>query len=305
MYRGVIEMKLVRYCKKSIDSEQLGLSTEVGLIQLQPLAQEVGVNVPSSMDEVLQHSEEELGRLRTLLNKVEAENIDLSKFVLSPESIRYLPVVKAPEKIICVGLNYMTHARELGGDIPIDPILFNKFNNSLAAHKQEIPIPTVTQQVDYEAELVVVISKQAHHISTQQASEYILGYTIGNDLSARDLQFKTSQWMIGKSLDYFAPIGPSIATKESIQNPNNLSISLTRNGEIVQESNTKELIFSVEYLVSYISQYMTLNPGDLIFTGTPSGVIAGKKGSDKQWLCATDEITVTIEGIGSLTNCLI
>lgn len=297
-------MKLVRYLKHSINSEQLGLETDKGIIQLQPLAAELGINVPSSMQEIFDRLEEELPRLQVLLDKAKQHAIDLSEYILNPSEIRYLPVVKDPEKIICVGLNYIQHAQEINGDVPTDPVLFNKFNNSLAAHQQEIPIPTVTDKMDYEAELVVVIGKTAHHVSQQDASEYILGYTIGNDLSARDLQFKTNQWLLGKALDYFAPIGPSIVTAEALD-PTNLAISLKRNGEIVQQSNTKELIFSVNFLVSYISQHMTLKPGDLIFTGTPSGVIAGKDEKDQKWLQPNDKLTVTIEGIGSLTNQLI
>lgn len=297
-------MKLVRYLKQSINSEQLGLETDEGIVQLQPLAAELGVNVPSSMQEIIDRSEEELPRLQTLLDKANQHAIDLSEYVLNSSEIRYLPVVKDPEKIICVGLNYIQHAQELNGDVPTDPVLFNKFNNSLAAHQQEIPIPTVTDKMDYEAELVVVIGKPAHHVSQQDAPDYILGYTVGNDLSARDLQFKTNQWLLGKALDYFAPIGPSIVTADTLD-PTNLAISLKRNGEIVQQSNTRELIFSVNFLVSYISQHMTLKPGDLIFTGTPSGVIAGKDEKDQKWLQPNDKLTVTIEGIGSLTNQLI
>lgn len=297
-------MKLVRYCKHTINSEQLGLETNEGVIQLQPLAAELGVNVPSSMKEVLDRSEEEINNLHLLLDTAKKASIDFSNYVLDPKDIRYLPVVEAPEKILCVGLNYIQHAQELNGDVPTDPVLFNKFNNSLAAHHQEIPIPTVTDKMDYEAELVVVIGKTAQHISQQEASDYILGYTIGNDLSARDLQFKTDQWLLGKALDYFAPTGPAIVTSDSLD-PANLTISLKRNGEVVQQSNTKELIFSVDFLVSYISQHMTLKPGDIIFTGTPNGVIAGKDEKEQNWLKPNDELTVTIEGIGSLTNRLI
>lgn len=286
-----------------MDTEQLGIETNEGLLlQLQPLAAELGVNVPSSMEEILEHTDEELKRLDTLLNEAKEQQIDLTRYALDPDTLRYLPVIKRPEKILCVGLNYMQHARELKGDIPTDPVLFSKFNNCLAAHKQEIPIPKVAEEVDYEAELVVVIGKTAKQVTKNNGLDHVLGYTIGNDLSSRALQFKTNQWLTGKTLDYFAPVGPSITTKDCVPDPNQLDISLSRNGKTVQQSNTRELIFSVEYLVSYISQHMTLQPGDLIFTGTPSGVIAGRTGEDQKWLEAEEELTVTIERLGSLTN---
>lgn len=297
-------MKLVRYFYKKIGSEQLGIESKEGVLQLQPLAAEFGVNIPSSMDEVLENYEQEIERLSFLLLKAKEEKLDLAKYALDPNTIRYLPVIKSPEKIICVGLNYLQHAREINGDVPTSPVLFNKFNNSLAGHNQDIPLPSVTTMVDYEAELVIVIGKETCQISQESAHNSILGYTIGNDLSDRALQFKTEQWLLGKTLNYFAPVGPSIVTKDSISNPNNLEISLKRNGQTVQSDNTKDMIFSVQYLVSYISQYMTLKPGDLIFTGTPSGVIAGKSDENQSWLKPGDELEVSIEGIGTLKNYL-
>lgn len=297
-------MKLVRYFYKKIGSEQLGIETKEGILQLQPLAAKFGVNIPSSMDEVLENYELETEKLSFLLLKAKQERINLSHYALEQNTIRYLPVINSPEKIICVGLNYLQHAREINGDVPTSPVLFNKFNNSLASHNQDIPLPSVTTMVDYEAELVIVIGKETWQISQESANDSILGYTIGNDLSDRALQFKTEQWLLGKTLNYFAPIGPSIATKDSISNPNNLEISLKRNGQTVQSDNTKDMIFSVQYLVSYISQYMTLKPGDLIFTGTPSGVIAGKSDENQSWLKPGDELEVSIEGIGTLKNCL-
>lgn len=297
-------MKLVRYFYKKIGSEQLGIESKEGVLQLQPLAAEFGVNIPSSMDEVLENYEQEIERLSFLLLKAKEEKLDLANYALDPNTIRYLPVIKSPEKIICVGLNYLQHAREINGDVPTSPVLFNKFNNSLAGHNQDIPLPSVTTMVDYEAELVIVIGKETCQISQESANNSILGYTIGNDLSDRALQFKTEQWLLGKTLNYFAPVGPSIVTKDSISNPNNLEISLKRNGQTVQSDNTKDMIFSVHYLVSYISQYMTLKPGDLIFTGTPSGVIAGKSDENQSWLKPGDELEVSIEGIGTLKNYL-
>lgn len=295
-------MKLVRYFHKKNRSEQLGIEEEERIIQIQPLAAKVGINVPSSMDEILEHCEEEAQKLTLLLKKARDEQINLVDYSLDPETIRYLPVVKSPEKILCIGLNYLQHAREINGEIPTNPILFSKFNNSLAGHNQDIPLPAIATKVDYEAELVIVMGKEAYQISKESAYEHILGYTIGNDLSDRSLQFKTEQWLIGKTLNYFAPIGPVIVTKETLADPNNLNISLKRNENTVQSDNTNDMIFPVDYLVSYLSQHMTLKPGDLIFTGTPSGVIAGKKKDEQQWLKPTDELEVTIEGIGTLKN---
>lgn len=280
-------MKLLSFIRN--EKTYLGLKTEAGIIDLINCP-----NWPRTMEEAIDMG---IKALNTLILPKDVPLLDESE-------LTFAPVVKNPEKIICVGLNYVSHALETGMPIPQIPILFSKFNNALAAHKQIIELPTTASNYDYEAELVIVIGKKTHLISEENAADYIFGFTCGNDLSARDLQMRTSQWLIGKTVDNFAPVGPYITTADVIDG-NNLKISITRNGKMCQDSNTNDLIFSVSRIVSYISQYMTLKPGDLIFSGTPSGVILGMPKEKQRWLVAGETLEVTIEGIGTLTNTLV
>ncbi len=211
----------------------------------------------------------------------------------------YGPAIGSPEKIICIGKNYREHALETGSNIPESPVLFSKFNNSLSGHLNDILID-VSDNIDYEGELGIVINKKARNIDENEAMDYIFGYYIGNDVSARDLQYKTSQWLLGKTLDGFYPNGPFIVTKDEINNPMNLDIKTLRNGNIVQSSNTKNMIYDIKYLVSYISKHLTLMPGDVISTGTPEGVILGKE--EKDWIKHNETIEVKIDKMGSLKN---
>jgi 2-keto-4-pentenoate hydratase/2-oxohepta-3-ene-1,7-dioic acid hydratase in catechol pathway len=225
--------------------------------------------------------------------------------MLNEQQIKIAPIVPNPGKIICVGLNYVEHTKESASEIPEFPVLFNKFNNTLAAHKEPIPIRPEWERIDYEAELAVVIGKKASRISENEALNYVLGYTIANDLSERHLQGRTSQWMLGKSVDKFLPLGPYLVTADEIPDPQNLTIRGWLNGELRQESNTSKMIFSVAHIISYISQTMTLHPGDVILTGTPEGVILGYPPDKRVWLKPDDEYTIEIENIGKLSNRLI
>lgn len=218
------------------------------------------------------------------------------------EDIAFAPAVPNPNKIICVGLNYKAHADETGGDVPEYPILFSKFNNALAAAGEPIPIPPSFEKVDYEAELVVVIGRRAKQVPVARALDYVLGYTIGNDISERALQFRSGQWLLGKTPDKFLPIGPYLVTADDIPDPQNLTIRGYLNRVVRQDSHTSQMIFSVAELISYASQYMTLMPGDIISTGTPDGVILGQPKGQRRWLQAGDTYTVEIEGIGTLSN---
>lgn len=210
------------------------------------------------------------------------------------------PCVPEPSKIICVGLNYRRHAAEAGMAVPKTPILFSKYTNSLAAQGESITIPNVTEQADYEAELVIVMGKQAKQVSEDEALEYVYGYCNANDLSARDLQLRTSQWMLGKTLDGFLPLGPYLVTADEVGNPNKLQIRAWLNGELRQDSNTNDMVFSVEEIVSYVSHYMTLEPADIILTGTPEGVIFGD--DPAIWLKEGDEVVIEVEKLGQLRN---
>lgn len=214
--------------------------------------------------------------------------------------VSHLPVVSKPEKIICVGLNYKKHIEEVSAPTPEHPVIFAKYANALAAHEQEVA-RGACEKMDYEAELVIVIGKTCRDVTVEQAPDYCFGYTCGNDFSARDLQLLTSQWTLGKTPDGFAPIGPVLVTADEI-NPDNLHISCAVNGQTRQAANTGDMLFRPFFLVSFLSRYMTLKPGDLIFTGTPSGVGQAMPEDNRNWLMPGDLVEVSIEGIGSLKN---
>ncbi len=221
--------------------------------------------------------------------------------VVALEEARIHAPVARPSKIIAIGLNYEDHAAETGGEIPEKPIVFAKYPNTVVGPGEVIKIPPITEQADYEAELAVVVGHPARNVSASEALEYVFGYTNCNDVSSRDLQFSEGgQWTRSKSLDTFCPLGPYIATREEVPDPQSLSIRCVLNGEVMQDSNTSKMAFSVAELVSFLSSGMTLMPGDIIATGTPAGV--GFARDPKVFLKAWDEVTIEIEGLGSLTN---
>ncbi|RIX50337.1 FAA hydrolase family protein [Paenibacillus nanensis] len=216
------------------------------------------------------------------------------------DEVKLLPPITDPEKIICIGLNYYDHVLESQMEVPKVPVLFPKYNNCLAGHGDEIVIPSEVTQCDYEVELAVVVGKTAKRVPVESALDYVYGYTILNDVSARDIQLHEPQWTRGKTIDGFAPTGPWIVTADEISNPGQLGISLKLNGEAMQASNTKELIFDIPYLISFLSRTLTLQPGDIISTGTPPGVGMGRK--PPVWLKDGDVVEATVEGIGTLRN---
>ena len=217
-----------------------------------------------------------------------------------PDSL--LPPIEAPEKIICIGLNYRDHAIETGAEIPTEPVVFSKFNSTIIGHGDTIRLPSVANEVDYEAELVVVIGREAKHVAAADAMDYVFGYTCGHDVSARDWQKGRpgGQWLLGKTFDTFAPTGPCVVTKQELPDPSNLSVRMRLNGEIVQDSTTSQLIFDIPTLIEHLTKIVTLKPGDLIFTGTPPGVGAAR--NPPLFLKPGDECSVEIEGVGTLTN---
>ncbi|HSE24150.1 MAG TPA: fumarylacetoacetate hydrolase family protein [Pyrinomonadaceae bacterium] len=208
--------------------------------------------------------------------------------------------VPRPAKLICIGLNYRDHAAESNMPIPERPVVFSKFSTAVIAPGEAVVVPPTSQQVDYEAELAVVIGRRAKNVSRDQAYHYVLGYTAFNDVSARDFQFADGQWQRGKSCDTFAPMGQTIVTKDLIPDPHKLSIKLILNGQTMQDSNTDQLIFGVPELIEFLSETITLEPGDVIATGTPPGVGFARK--PPVFLKAGDEMIVEIEGIGGLNN---
>lgn len=213
---------------------------------------------------------------------------------------RLAPCVPQPGKIVCIGLNYRRHAAESNLPMPERPILFAKLANTPAASDQDILLTPVSSQYDYEAELVAVIGRTARNVAEANALDYVWGYCNGNDLSARDLQSQSSQWLLGKSLDHFAPMGPYLVSRDEAEPLETMAITCTVNREVRQSSMVADMVFGVPELVSFISRHFTLDPGDVIFTGTPEGVADGRP--DHPWLKPGDEVVVEVGNLGRLVN---
>ena len=267
----------------------LGIETAAGTVDVASEAARRGVEAPKNMMELIQSGQQGMELLQELSQ-------DAKCFTTAPAA----PVVTGCDKILCIGLNYRQHAIECNLPMPAAPVLFNKFSNALAGDGACVALDPAYQEYDYEAELVAVIGKPARNVSVEDALDYVFGYTCGNDLSTRDLQFvRGNQWLMGKTSDGFAPIGPCLVTADSID-PNNLAISCRVNGELRQNSNTSDMIFSTAQIIADLSRHFTLLPGDLIFTGTPQGVMHGYPADQKNWLKPGDEVEITIENIGTL-----
>ena len=217
---------------------------------------------------------------------------------LDPDSVTLLPPVPDPEKIICIGLNYRSHAEEFDLELPKAPTIFAKYRNALTGDGQAVELPGESEKVDFEAEIAFVLGRQAKDVPVESALDYVAGYTLLNDLSARDLQFLTPQWMPGKVFDGSAPCGPLLVTPDEAGPHDSIAISLTLNGEEMQRSSSGDLIFSVPELVSHLSRWMTLEPGDIVSTGTPSGVGSARK--PRIWLQDGDELVVSSPRLGDL-----
>ena len=285
-------MKLTQFLKN--EKTALGLCTENGIIDVAEEARLRGLTAPATMLEAITGGEEARQAL-------EALEKGATCFVTDPV---LAPVVTGGDKVLCIGLNYRQHAKECNLAIPARPVLFNKFASSLSADGQVIHLLPEYKEYDYEAELVVVMGKTAKDVSPEEALSYVFGYTCGNDMSTRDLQFaRGGQWVLSKALDGFGPIGPCVVTAECLD-PNNLAIQSRVNGEIRQNSNTSDMIFPVQELISDLSHHLTLLPGDVIFTGTPQGVMHGYPADKKNWLKPGDTVEIEIEGIGTLKNTL-
>lgn len=229
-----------------------------------------------------------------------ATGVARERGAIATSDLRIVAPIPRPGKIIGVGLNYRDHAAESGQPVPEEPILFAKFANSVIGPGEHISIPPATESADYEAELGVVIGRTARGVEREAALGFVAGYTCANDVSARDLQLRVSQWTRGKAVDTFLPLGPWLVTADEIADPNRLSIRCTLNGEVMQDSNTEQMIFGVAELVSFISQTLTLEAGDVIVSGTPAGV--GFLRDPPRLLREGDEVSVEIESVGALTN---
>ena len=280
---------------RSGEDYTLGVKLDEGILDVRKAAKVFKSGVPTTIDSLIRRGDQGLTEL------VEKAASSGKGPFIEEGKVEFGPGVTNPEKIICVGLNYAKHARETNNPLPKLPILFNKYNNALNCHQGTIRVSSIpAQQFDYEGELVIVMGKRAANVSEAEALSYVFGYCNGNDFSARDLQMRSSQWMIGKTCDGFAPIGPYLVTADQVPNPNNLKIECTVNGEVRQSSNTNDMVFNCAQIVSYTSKLMTLEPGDIIFTGTPEGVIIGYPKEKQAWLKPGDKITVTIEKLGEL-----
>lgn len=269
----------------------LGIETEQGIIDVPAEALRRGMDAPKTMLEAIRAGNSGMEVL-----------LQLSRDAQCLMQGNLAPVVTGCDKILCIGLNYRRHAMECNLPLPPAPVLFNKFSNALAADGDSVYLDPRYKEYDYEAELVAIIGKPARNVSVEDALSYVFGYTCGNDLSTRDLQFaRSNQWLLSKTFDGFAPIGPCVVTADSID-PNDLAISSVVNGELRQNSRTSDMIFSVAQIIADLSSHFTLQPGDLIFTGTPQGVMHGYPKDQKNWLKPGDHVAVTIEGIGTLQN---
>lgn len=281
------------------DELSLGIKTDRGILNARKAGSTLGVKAPTTIDEVLGGAGN-VGALSELVQKALGAKNQPGLFV-DEASAPFGPCVANPGKIICIGLNYRKHAAETGNPIPTVPILFSKFNNALAYHRGTVNASRApTEKLDYEAELVVVMGKTARNVAEADALSYVFGYCVGNDLSARDLQMRTTQWLLGKTCDGFAPIGPYLVTADQVSDPNALKIECRVNGESRQSSNTSDMVFNCAGLISYISRHFPLSPGDIIFTGTPEGVIMGYPKEKQVWLKAGDRVSTSIEKLGSL-----
>lgn len=272
------------------------VNTQDGLVPVYQLADHPGSRRhPSVADVVADPSY--LSRLRSSLDRRKGnyETIDESGAVFSSP-------LGNPEKILCIGLNYRNHALETKKEIPDNPTVFSKFNNSIAAHNQDIVIPDSARQLDYEGELGIMIGRTARNVPIESSMDCVFGFFVGNDVSARDLQYRTTQWLLGKTPDGFFPAGPFITTVDDIVDPQDLRIMTRLNGEVRQNSSTSNMIFKCNYLISYLSRYMTLRPGDVISTGTPEGVILGMPPERRAWIKKGDVVEVEIENLGILRN---
>ncbi|MEH7179282.1 fumarylacetoacetate hydrolase family protein [Neobacillus vireti] len=291
-------MKLATFIKN--ENERLAVKLDNQLIDIEETAKKAEWN--EVITDVMQVIQFQQSHLQEFEKKVKEAVANGNAVVIEEEDLEWGPCVTQPHKIICVGLNYRKHADETNAPYPEVPILFNKFDNTLTGHQSEIAIPSVTNELDYEVELGIVIGKKTKNVSKEEALSHVFGYCTVNDLSARDLQMRTHQWLLGKTCDDFSPAGPYLVTADEVGDPNNLSLKTYVNDELRQDSNTSDMIFSCAEIVSYISQHMTLVPGDLILTGTPEGVVFGLPVDQRVYIQPGDVITVEIEKLGKLTN---
>jgi len=281
-------MRLVTF--RHDDRERIGVQLESHIVDLS----RVSAEIPTDMKAFLSLGESLLAQTHEMLTHVK------EAWLLAESDVTLLAPIPRPDKILCIGHNYQGHIGIGKTELPDYPNLFCKTVNTITGHNHPIIVPPATQQADFEAELMAVIGKRAYRVTEEEAKSCVAGYTIFNDVSARDYQKRTSQWMLGKSFDTFGPMGQALVTPDEIPDPYALDLELTVNGVPQQRVNTKDMIFSVSYLISYISQVMTLEVGDVIATGTPSKL--PEAAEQKRFLQSGDVVEIKIEKLGALKN---
>lgn len=278
----------------------LGVEVEDGVLNVTATAAGLDLAAPRDVDDLLQNGLS--AQVQAVLTAVAKQ--PAARVVSGLSAVKFAPLVTRPEKIICVGFNYRKHAEETGTPIPKAPPLFSKFRNALNHHEGVVVLPTrIDDRFDYETELVIVFGREGRDVAQAEALDYVAGYAVGNDLSARTMQTATTQFLAGKTSDGFAPLGPWLVTRDRVPDPNALQLRTFVNGETKQDWNTRDMIFNCRQLIAFVTSIMTIKPGDIIFTGTPQGVIFGEKAPPEQrrWLRAGDEVTSELEGLGRLT----
>lgn len=274
----------------------VGAVVDEGIVNLQEAGAGTGIDLPATTTDLLT-----VENWQAKAELAVESALDANRAVYDADAVETVAPVTDPQKLVAIGLNYSKHADEGGEDIPDVPLVFSKFPTCIVGPDDDVVWdPELTEAVDYEGELVAVIGEEARNVSEEEALDYVAGYTVGNDVSARDVQLSDEQWVRGKSLDTFAPLGPHMLTPDEIDDVSNLDIWTEVNGERLQDSNTEHLIFPIAELISFCSQAFTLKPGDLLFTGTPDGV--GYFRDPQVLLEEGDEMTVGVEGVGELTN---
>ncbi len=275
---------------------RLAVKVDKGLLDVTAAAKALGLRVPQNTDELINSGE---GDLHACVARALKEKP--GSWIVSEDAAAFAPAVLNPQKIVCIGINYRRHARETGIPEPKAPILFTKFNNSLTHHRAVVPTQGLpNNHFDYEVELVIVMGERCVHVSEARALDYVYGYCTGNDFSERLSQFITSQWLAGKSSDGFAPLGPYLVSADLVGDPDNLRLTTHVNGEKRQDSNTSDMIYNCQKLVSYCSSVFPLEPGDIIYTGTPEGVVLGMPKERQVWLKPGDKVVTAIEKLGAL-----
>ncbi|MCI4381229.1 hypothetical protein PGIGA_G00249280 [Pangasianodon gigas] len=287
-------MRLVQFCRRGAEGNvRVGVERENGVVDLKAFDQ----SMPSTIREFLELGEKGMECAQRAESSGEC--------VLPHSDIQLLSPVTGPDKVVCVGMNYRDHCLEQDAPIPTEPIIFSKFPSSITGPYDDIHLPNMSQEVDWEVELAFVIGKKGKDIKEEDALRHVAGFTVANDVSARDWQMErnSKQWLLGKTFDTFCPLGPALVTTEALKDVHNLGIRCLVNGDVVQDSNTNQLIFKTEKLVAWVSQFVTLCPGDVFLTGTPPGVGVFRK--PPVFLKKGDVVECQIEEIGSIRNTVV